>query len=149
MGVKSQPDSIQNWCVRNLTRPKIFLAQEIKKIKLANPGPSINIEQELKRNVTTMESRNVQITKLPAKVSQTSQQIVNKSVKNFNTKSKKNVITPGERPYRMTANLKMALEQIDEGGDYSAVSSAYGIPIERLKKIKAFEKANPKYILCR
>ena len=48
--------------------------------------------------------------------------------------------------YRMTANLRMALEAIDEGVSYSTAAEAFGISKERLRQIKILERFNPSYV---
>lgn len=54
-----------------------------------------------------------------------------------------------EAPYRMTANLRMALEAIDKGAKYTDVAALYGFSVKRLMYIKKLEKDNPNYIFHR
>ena len=55
--------------------------------------------------------------------------------------------TAGSKPtYRMTANLRMALQAIDKGVKYATAAKAYGISVERLKSIKVMEERNPEFI---
>jgi hypothetical protein len=49
-------------------------------------------------------------------------------------------------PYRMTANLRMALQMLDEGAQYADVAEAYGISEKRLRSIKILERNNPTFI---
>ncbi|OXU32145.1 hypothetical protein TSAR_012274 [Trichomalopsis sarcophagae] len=51
-----------------------------------------------------------------------------------------------EAPYRMTANLRMALEAVDKGANYADTAAIYGFTAERLMHIKKLEKENPDYI---
>lgn len=46
-------------------------------------------------------------------------------------------------PYRMTASLKLALEDIDMGNSYTKVAEAYQISEVRLRRIKQLEIENP------
>ncbi|XP_031787162.1 longitudinals lacking protein, isoforms H/M/V isoform X15 [Nasonia vitripennis] len=54
-----------------------------------------------------------------------------------------------EAPYRMTANLRMALEAVDKGANYADTAAIYGFTAERLMHIKKLEKENPDYIFYR
>ncbi|XP_058795878.1 longitudinals lacking protein, isoforms H/M/V isoform X2 [Phymastichus coffea] len=55
----------------------------------------------------------------------------------------------GKPPYRMTANLRMALEAVDAGVGYDSAATAFGILEKRLRTIKQLEIDNPTWILHR
>ncbi|KAJ8686849.1 hypothetical protein QAD02_022643 [Eretmocerus hayati] len=54
-----------------------------------------------------------------------------------------------EPPYRITFNLKKALEAIDDGVEIDVAALAYGINANRLKSIVEMEKQNPHFVLYR